>query len=165
MKISQLPALATPGPDVAIPVAAGSENFKVTLAQIRAAGGTTLVPVSGFETPPPSQVQTGADDLVVSGSVIFDADYPTFYKKCTSGGVTTYYRYWKGWEAYKDENEYAYPEVLYLHSSTWALYRISDDSAVRVGFTYADESRIKALETRVNELEQAIGRLTNSQSD
>lgn len=167
MKISQLTQLANPGPDVVIPVAAGSENFKVTLAQIAGACNTLspVPPIGGFETPPAAQTKTGSDDLVVSGVVVFDADEPTFWKKSTSGGTTTYYRYWKGWEAYKDQDEYAYPDRLYLDEKTWMLYHISDDSATRVGFPYAESSLLKNLETRVNELEQRLGTLAAAASE
>lgn len=167
MKISQLPALATPGPDVAIPVAAGSENFKVTLSQIRGAGGDShgVVFFAGFATA--DNVETGSDTLVVS-AVIYDEGEQRFYGRSTVNGRTVCYRNWKTMGLFMDEDEIIHDDRLYVVDTGdgfGELYFVVDDFLRRAGFTEAEAARLKTLETRVNELEQAIGRLTNSQSD
>lgn len=158
MKISQLTQLANPGPDVAIPVAAGSENFKVTLAQI--AGACNRMGVVYFDGEATvTGAQTGSDTLVPSG-VVYDSREPRFYGRNKVNGQWVYYRNWKTMDMFMDENEFLRDDRLYCvctGDGFGELYFVVDDYLRRAGLTDDEAATLKALEARVSELEQRLG--------
>ena len=163
MKISQLTQLANPGPDVAIPVAAGSENFKVTLAQI--AGACNRMGVVYFDGEATvTESQTGGDTLIPS-EVVYDSREQRFYGRNKVNGQWVYYRNWKTMDMFMDENEFPRDDRLYCvctGDGFGELYFVVDDYLRRAGLTEAEAERLKALETRVNELEQQLATLTGA---
>lgn len=160
MKISQLTQLANPGPDVVIPVAAGSENFKVTLAQI--AGACNRMGVVYFDGEATvTGAQTGSDTLIPSG-VVYDSTEQRFYARDKVNGQWVYYRNWKTMDMFMDENEFPRDDRLYCvctGDGFGELYFVVDDYLRRAGLTEAEAERLKALEARINELEQRLGAL------
>lgn len=166
MKISQLTQLADPGPDVVIPVAAGSENFKVTLAQV--AGACNRMGVVYFDGEATvTGAHAGSDTLIASG-VVYDPDEQRFYGRSKVSGQWVYYRNWKTMDMFMDENEFPRDDRLYCvctGDGFGELYFVVDDFLRRAGLTEAEAERLKALEARINELEQRLATVAASQTE
>lgn len=124
----------------------------------------------GFETPPAGSIKTGSDTRKFVGHVVYDESEPTFYLKDTENGVTSYYKFWKGWETFKDQDEFPLTDRLYLldsHDNRGEIYAFDpgSDAFYRVGFTKDELAKLLETEQNVGYLQSRVARHEERMAD
>lgn len=124
----------------------------------------------GFETPPAGSIKTGSDTRKFVGHVVYDESEPTFYLKDTENGVTSYYKFWKGWEMFKDQDEIPLSDRLYLLDGTdnrGEIYAFDpgSDAFFRVGFTKDELAKLLEAEQNVGYLQSRVARHEERMAD
>lgn len=129
-----------------------------------------FVVFDGFETPPAGSIKTGSDTRKFVGHVVYDESEPTFYLKDTENGVTSYYKFWKGWETFKDQDEFPLTDRLYLldsYDNRGEIYAFDpgSDAFFRVGFTKDELAKLLEAEKNVGYLQSRVARHEERMAD